>query len=161
MIASCMKRQVVSVGLDTTAEEAARLVLSHHIGTLPVVDEHGVLVGVVRLQDLLQVFMPDFVALLDNIDFIPSFGAVEVLQPHDLPGARSRAMRELMQDAVSVEQTAGLLRALATLSKHQLSDLPIIDDAGVLVGIASRVDIAAEFLAHWLQASSPKWAPPQ
>ena len=72
MIASCMKRQVVSVGLDTTAEEAARLVMSHHIGTLPVVDEQGLLVGVVRLQDLLQVFMPDFVALLDNIDLFPN-----------------------------------------------------------------------------------------
>jgi CBS-domain-containing membrane protein len=156
MIASCMKRQVVSVGLDTTADEAARLVMSHHIGTLPVVDEQGVLVGVVRLQDLLQVFMPDFVALLDNIDFIPSFGAVEVLQPHDLPGARSRAMRELMQDAVSVEQTSGLLRALATLSKHQLSDLPVVNDAGALVGIASRVDIASEFFARWLQTSPRK-----
>jgi CBS-domain-containing membrane protein len=153
MIASCMKRQVVSVGLDTTAEAAARLVMAQHIGTLPVVDEQGVLVGVVRLQDLLQVFMPDFVTLLDNIDFIPNFGAVEILQPHGLPGARSRTMAELMQAPVAVEQTSGLLRALATLSKHQLADLPVVNDAGALVGIASRVDIAAEFLARWLQAA--------
>lgn len=154
MIASCMKRHVVSVGLETTAAEAALLVMSHHIGTLPVVDEQGVLVGVVRVQDLLQVFMPDFVALLDDIDFIPSFGAVEVLQPQDLRGARTRTMRELMQEAVAVEQTSGLLRALAALSKHQLADLPVVNDAGALVGIASRVDIAADFLAHWLQTAS-------
>lgn len=151
MIASCMKRSVVSVSLDTTAQEAAALVVAHHIGTLPVVDQDTVLVGVVRLQDLLKVFMPDFVALLDNIDFIHSFGAVEMLPLHDLPGARTRTMRELMQPAVAVEQTSGLLRALATLSKHQLSDLPVVNDAGALVGIASRVDIAAEFLARWLR----------
>lgn len=153
MIASCMKRHVVSVGLDATAEEAARLVMAQHIGTLPVVDDQGILVGVVRLQDLLQVFMPDFVTLLDNIDFIPNFGAVEILHPHDLPGARSRTMAELMQAPVSVEQTSGLLRALATLSKHQLADLPVVNDAGALVGIASRVDIAAEFLARWLRTA--------
>ena len=156
MIASCMKRQVVSVALDTTAEEAARLVVLHHIGTLPVIDKQGVLVGIVRLQDLLQVFMPDFVALLDNIDFIPSFGAVEVLHPEDLPGARTRTMRELMQAPIAVEQTSGLLRALAALSKHQLADLPVVNDTGALVGIASRVDIAAEFLAGWLQPVPPQ-----
>jgi CBS-domain-containing membrane protein len=147
-----MKRQVVSVSVETTAEEAARLVLAHHVGTLPVVDEQGVLVGVVRLQDLLQAFMPDFVSLFDNIDFIHSFGAVEMLPVQDLPGARVRTMREVMQPSVSVEQTAGLLRSLATLSKHQLADLPVVDERGALVGIASRVDIAAEFLARWLQS---------
>ena len=154
MIASCMKRQVVVVDPDTTAEEAARLVVAHHVGTLPVVDEQGVLLGVVRLQDLLQVFMPDFLTLIDNIDFVHSFGALEMRPLHELPGARARKMRELMQAAVAVEQTAGLLRTLATLSKHQLSDIPVVNDAGALVGIASRVDIAAEFLTLWLNPES-------
>lgn len=96
MLASCMKRQVVSVSLETTAEEAARLVLAHHSGTLPVVDQQGVLVGVVRLQDLLQAFMPDFLSLFDNIDFIHSFRAVELMPAQELPGARIRIMREVM-----------------------------------------------------------------
>jgi CBS domain-containing protein len=61
-----------------------------------------------------------------------------------------------MQPAVAIEQTSGLLRALATLSKHQLSDLPVVDDTGVLVGIASRVDIASEFFARWLHAAAPQ-----
>jgi CBS-domain-containing membrane protein len=151
-----MKRQVVSVSLETTAEEAARLVMSQHVGTLPVVDGRGRLVGVVRLQDLLDVFMPDFVTLLDNIDFIPSFGAVERLQSEGLPGARLRTMRELMQPAVAVEQTSGLLRAFATLTKHQLADLPVVDEAGALVGIASPVDIGTAFLARWLQTGTPE-----
>lgn len=151
MIASCMKRQVISVSLDTTAEEAARLVVAHHIGTLPVVDAAGRLVGVVRLRDLLQVFMPDFVSLLDNIDFIHNFGAVEAVRTHDLPAARAETMRKLMQPAVAVEQSAGLLRSLATLTKHELADLPVVDESGSLVGIASRVDIATEFFARWLQ----------
>lgn len=154
MIASCMKRQVVSVRLDTTAEEAARLVVSNHVGTLPVVNDLGVLAGVVRLQDLLQVFMPDFVTLLDNIDFIPNFGVVETLQPHDMPDARVLTMRELMQPAVAVEQTSGLLRAFASLTKHQLADLPVVDETGALVGIASRVDIGATFLARWLETAA-------
>ena len=93
MIGSCMKRRVITVSPVTTAQEAARIVVSHHVGTLPVVDARGVLVGVVRLDDLLQVFMPDFVALMDNIDFVHDFGALEILQPQDMPEAARLTMR--------------------------------------------------------------------
>jgi CBS domain-containing protein len=60
-------------------------------------------------------------------------------------------MRDLMQPPVAVEQTCGLLRAFATMTKHEIRDLPIVNGAGALVGIASRVDIAAAFLAPWTQ----------
>ena len=151
MIGACMKRQVVAVSPETTAQEAARIVVSNHIGTLPVVDELGVLVGVVRLEDLLQVFMPDFVALMDNIDFVRDFGALETLRPQDLLEAAQLTMRDLMQPPVAVERTCGLLRAFATMTKHEIRDLPVVNAAGALVGIASRVDIAAAFLAAWTQ----------
>jgi CBS domain-containing protein len=154
MIGSCMKRQVIAVSPTTTAQEAARIVVSNHVGTLPVVDDPGALVGVVRLEDLLRVFMPDFVALMDNIDFVHDFGALETLQPQDVPEAAQLTMRDLMQPPVAVEQTCGLLRALATMTKHGIRDLPVVNHVGALVGIASRVDIAAAFLAPWTQMGS-------
>lgn len=147
MIGSCMKRQPIWVSPSTTAHEAARIVVTHSVGTLPVVDSMGVLVGVVRLEDLLQVFMPDFVALIDNIDFVHDFGALELVQPQDVPKAARLTMRDLMQPPVAVEQTCGLLRAFATMTHHDIRDLPVVNRAGALVGIASRVDIAAAFLA--------------
>jgi len=154
MIGACMKRQVVAVSPTTTAQEAACIVVSNRVGTLPVVDELGVLVGVVRLEDLLQVFMPDFVALMDNIDFVHDFGALETLRPQDLLEAAQLTMRDLMQPPVAVERTCGLLRAFATMAKHEIRDLPVVNAAGALVGIASRVDIAAAFLAAWTQTGS-------
>ena len=33
--------------------------------------------------------------------------------------------------------------------KHDIRDLPVVNQAGALVGIASLVDIAAKFLATW------------
>lgn len=155
MIGSCMKRHVVAVSPTTTVQEAARIVVSHRVGTLPVVDDLGVLVGVVRLEDLLRVFMPDFVALMGNIDFVHDFGALESLQPQDVPAAAQLMMRDLMQPAFAVEQTCGLLRAFAAMIKHEIRDLPVVNRAGALVGIASRVDIAAAFLASWTQTESP------
>ena len=149
MIGNCMKREVVSVSAQSTVREAARVVVRRHVGTLPVVDEQGVLIGVVSIKELLKVFMPDFVTLLDSIDFVHDFGALEALQPKDVAEATHLTMRDLMQPPVSVEQTCGLLRAFAAMLKHDIRDLPVVDNGGRLVGIASRVDIAAAFLSAW------------
>jgi CBS domain-containing protein len=144
-----MKQEVVSVSPSTTVREAAHVVVERHVGTLPVVDQNGILVGMVRVEDLLAVFMPDFVALLDNIDFVHDFGAMETPGPQDVMEAAGLTMRHLMQAPVAVDHTCGLLRAFATMLKHDLRDLLVVGPAGRLVGIASRVDIAAAFLAEW------------
>jgi len=74
MINDWMKKNVISAHQDTSVKEAARMMLEKKVGTLPVTDEDGVLVGVTTLQDIIQIFLPDFVSLLSNIDFIKDFG---------------------------------------------------------------------------------------
>jgi len=55
-----MTSPAITVGPDATIPAAARLMNTHHIRRLPVVDEHGKLVGVVSRRDLLSVFLrPD------------------------------------------------------------------------------------------------------
>ena len=49
-----MITDVVTVTPDTTIEEAAVLGQQHKIGTLPVVDEKGILVGIITGTDLLR-----------------------------------------------------------------------------------------------------------
>ena len=86
-----------------------------------------------------------------SIDFIHDFGVLEALQPADVSAATRLTMRDLMQPPCAVEQTCGLLRAYATMLKHDIRDLPVDNNAGSLVGIASRVDIATTFLAPWAE----------
>jgi CBS domain-containing protein len=54
-----------------------------------------------------------------------------------------------MQPPVSVEADSGLLRAFSMLRKHELHDLPVVDENGILVGIVSRVDAGTAFVANW------------
>jgi CBS domain-containing protein len=79
---------------------------------------------------------------------------MEILRPQDVPAAARLTMRDLMQPPVAVDQTCGLLRAFAIMTKHEIRDLPVVNNTGGLVGIASRVDIAAAFLESWIQAGS-------
>jgi len=55
-----MTSPAVTIGPDATIPAAARLMNSHHVRRLPVVDADGKLVGVVSRRDLLSVFLrPD------------------------------------------------------------------------------------------------------
>jgi CBS-domain-containing membrane protein len=55
----------------------------------------------------------------------------------------------LMRPATVVGEDSGLLRAYAIMQKHDLHDLPIVDQSGRIIGIASRVDIATQILSDW------------
>jgi CBS domain-containing protein len=55
-----MTAPAITIGPDATIPAAARLMNTHHIRRLPVVDEHGKLVGIVSRRNLLSVFLrPD------------------------------------------------------------------------------------------------------
>jgi len=51
-----MTRPVVTVSGDTQVAEAARIFADEHINPLPVVDENGVLVGIVSRADVVKLF---------------------------------------------------------------------------------------------------------
>jgi CBS domain-containing protein len=142
-----MKRNVFSIPSTATIRQAAALVVERHIGLLPVVDEQGKPVGVVRLGDLLSLELPDFFNLLPDVDFVHDFGAVETTRP--TPEELDRPVTTLVQPRIFVEETCGLLRAYALMVKHNLHDLPVVSEDGALVGIASRVDIGTAILSAW------------
>ena len=55
-----MTSPAVTIGPDATIPAAARLMNTHHVRRLPVVDEAGRLIGIVSRRDLLSVFLrPD------------------------------------------------------------------------------------------------------
>jgi CBS domain-containing protein len=147
MILKNFMKDVIKVKASTTVREAGKLVVEKRIGTFPVVDENDMLIGVVRLANLLKVFMPNFVSLLDNIDFVVDFGSLEDIHFNDIPEIEHITMKKIMEKPLLVEEDCGLLRAFAIMDKHNFMDLIVVNKEGRLVGIASRVDIAAGFLS--------------
>ena len=147
MIKDCMKRNVFSISTRATIREAATLIVQRHVGVLPVVNRRGKPVGIVRLSDLLELELPDFLKLLPDFDFVHDFGAVETTRPS--PEELNRPVTTLIQPGIFVDETCGLLRAYAIMMKHNLQDLLVVAEDGALVGIASRVDIGAAILSSW------------
>lgn len=156
IIFNWMKENVISIGNDATVKDAARLMLEKRIGTLPVVDENRTIVGLTTIQAIVQIFLPDFVGMLSNIDFIKDFGATGNPSIESFAKAEELTVVDIMEEPVSVEYTCGLVRSLSVMTKHGIQDLPVTKD-GVLVGIASRVDIGRAFLSIWL-TDQDNWA---
>lgn len=147
IIKDCMKRRVFYLHFTATILEAAEMMVKHHIGLLPILDSDAKLVGIVDLKDLLTLEMPAFFDLVADVNFVHDFGAVETSRP-----AReqlNQSVSTIMQPAISVVETCGLLRAYALMLKRHLHDLPIVSETGHLVGIASRVDIGTAILSLW------------
>lgn len=147
IIRDWMKKNVISISDSSTIRQAASLFAESHVGLLPIINPQGQLRGVIRLQDVLSLELPDFYKLLPDFDFVHNFGAVESHQPTaieiDCP------VTTLMQPALFVEETSGLLRTYALMLKHDLYDLPIVNANRELVGIASRVDVGTALLSSW------------
>lgn len=146
-IQNCMKKNVYAIPATAAVRDAIDLLVSHHIGLLPVLDAENRPIGMVGLHDLLDLALPSAIHLLDDVDFIGDFGAVETYQPSE--AVLARPITQLMRPGTVVQAESGLLRAYALMLQHDLHDLPVVDEAGRLIGIASRVDIGTMILAGW------------
>ena len=146
-VTACMKKNVVSIPKTATVREAAAIIVSKHIGLLPVVDKNNKPVGVIGIRDLLTLELPDFVSFVADVDFVHDFGAVETTHP----SARTlgKSVKTLMKPAISVDEDCGLLRAYALMLQHNLHDMLVVSKDGKLIGVASRVDVGVAVLSAW------------
>ena len=150
-VVECMKQNVVSISVNATVREVAALVVNRHIGKILVVDEAGKLVGMVRLRNLLSCVMPSFIQLVKDFSFAHSFGAAASRKPSE--DDLSCPVTKLMEEPIFVDETCSLLYAAAIMHQHELIDVPVVNAAGDLIGIASHVDIGAALMKSWIGPS--------
>ena len=147
IVGDFIQHKVVAIEAKSTIQEAARKIVKQHLGVLPIVDEQGKPKGIVHLQDLLNLELPDFVQFVGDVDFVHDFGAVETTRP--TTEMLMRSITTLMQPVITVDENCGLLRAYALMLQHRIFDIPVVNKSGKLVGIVSRVDIGTAILSQW------------
>jgi len=131
-IASYMKTSPVTVRLETTIAEAKALLASKHFRHLPVVDDHGHLLGMVTDRDLRSASPSSVVAGKTRQD--------ELSQVNHSP------ICEIMSwDVVYLTPTATLDDALILLDRQKVGALPVIDETRRVVGIFSIRDLIGAY----------------
>jgi CBS domain-containing protein len=105
---------------DTSVVDAAKLMKSEDVGSLPVLDGDR-LVGMVTDRDI----------------------AIRVVAEGNDP--RTVTVAEIAsRDLVTIDPQQNLDEALRLMAQHQVRRLPVVEEDGRLVGILAQADVAQE-----------------
>lgn len=134
-----MKRDFRAVSPDAPLKEIARFFYESGESLLPVTEENGQLVGVIFIDDFILIFLPDYIDLIRNIDFLHDFGALE--RTSFTVEEQLFVAEDLMKEEfVVLEEEESVLKAAAMLHKHDQQRIPVVRDDR-MVGMISRNDV--------------------
>lgn len=130
-----MTPDVVAIGKEADIHEAARLLSENRISGLPVVDSGNRVLGVVSEADILSTAGMKKEHTFRDI--------LRHLLGEPLPGRKEgKTVEDIMSSpAITTAPEADIRDAARIIDKHRIKRLPVVDDAGRLVGIVSRADI--------------------
>ncbi|MDH6136855.1 CBS domain-containing protein [Kitasatospora sp. MAA4] len=136
-----MTQGVVTARIDTPFKEVAGLFHRNDITAVPVVDDRDHPLGMVSEADLLrnEAIQPDPEGHLAGYR----------LSPHERARAEAETAGALMSSpAVTARPDWSLVETARVMDRKRVKRLPVVDEAGRLVGIVSRSDLLQVFLRH-------------
>lgn len=134
--ADVMSDGVLSVSAEASVLEAARLLINCRVSAMPVVDQAGVMVGIVSEMDLMG----------DAEDYTAASN-----------GRPPRKVRDVMtRDVITAGTDTPIEQIARQMKVSNIKRIPILKD-GAIVGIVSRVDILRGLisLSHEGNGSKP------
>ena len=141
IVGELMTSAVVHVRPDTGLKEIARLLAEHDITAVPVLDQEDRPLGLVSEADLLlnEAAREDPAGLLLSPD----------LPPRERARSRATTAVGLMTaPALCARPEWTVVEAARLMQSERVKRLPVVDEAGRLVGIVSRSDLLRVFLRH-------------
>ncbi|HOI13091.1 MAG TPA: CBS domain-containing protein [Methanoculleus sp.] len=117
-LVKCCREQVIAVSPDTPAVEVARIMGEKNVGSVVIVTGDNRPVGILTDRDL----------------------TVRVMAQEKNPG-EIRAGDILTRDVITFQDSMGIYEAIQKMTDAGIRRMPIIDDAGKLIGIVTMDDI--------------------
>ena len=152
-----MTEEIVRISPKATLEEAIKLMIGEQISGLPVVNEHGSLVGILTESDLLRrIELGTQPRRSRWIEFFVSAGQLAEEYSH----TRGRVVEEVMtRNVVSVEPDASLNEVVELMRRHKIKRVPVAED-GLPLGMVTRTDLL-KVIESRLHESASSAARPQ
>ena len=132
-----MTTRVIAARKDASFKDMAAMLRSSRISAFPVIDDAGKVIGVVSAGDLLvkEAVLADGTSLL---------AALRHMKEDDKAAGVTAA--DLMTvPAVTIGPDASVVDAARLMYDRRVKRLPVVNAAGRLMGIVSRVDVLAVF----------------
>ena len=131
-----MTREVITISPNTSLTEAHKMMIEKGIRRLPVVHD-GRLVGIVTLGDVRGAE--------------PAHASSLNIWEMDHVLARLKVLEFMTQRPVTILQNARIRDAARMMLEKKFSGLPVVDEAGHLVGIITESDIFRLVATEWIK----------
>lgn len=148
-IADVMTPSPIVVSPETPLHEVISILAENQMSGLPVVDENGILVGIVSETDLMWresgVTPPPYIMLLDSVIYLKNPSQYE----KDIHKALGQTAGEVMtRHPHTITPDKRLPEAARLMHEKEVQRLPVVDSEGKVIGILSRGDIVRALAAE-------------
>jgi CBS domain-containing protein/GNAT superfamily N-acetyltransferase len=115
-----MNKTVITVHPDDSCRKAVEIFLSNRVGSLPVVDDDGSLVGILSESDLM------------------------------LPSSSDKNVGDILtRDVLTVRVGCTVAKVIRMFQSKRIRCIPVVDGNDRVVGIIGRKDVLAYYARHW------------
>lgn len=134
---SIMAKNIITVTGEADIEEAIHLISTNRIPCLPVIDKENRIIGMITRKDVIAAagLSKDHTVR----DIVRHIISVPAPRHHN---EKDRTVKDIMSSpAITVRSGSGIKEAASKLIEMRINNLPVVDEAGKLIGIISAGDI--------------------
>lgn len=136
-----MTKEIVSVTLETSLKDLAKIFVETRFGNLPVLDEAGNLAGIISETDLVEQHKPLHIpTVMTLFDWVFTFGSEKRFK-EEVDRVTAATVGELYStDPVTCSPDATIRELAGLMSQHRVHLLPVVD-GGKMIGVVARLDL--------------------
>lgn len=137
-----MSTNPITVGPKAKVKEMAQIMVDNRISCLPVVDDDGILLGVVDEEDLVhpetKVHFPTTIHFMDSYLFLPS--SLKEFERELRQAVGSKASDIMIESPYTVAPFDGVEDVAALMVEKELENVMVVED-GKLLGVITQSDL--------------------
>jgi len=142
-----MTTEVMTVKEETPLKELAEIFYENRINGVPVVDDEGLLIGIICESDLIRkdkkLHIPTVVALFDAVFYLESSKNIE----KEIKQISATTVSDLFtREVVTVDEKTPIDEIATIMTQKKIYTIPVMDGER-LVGIVGKGDVIRTFIS--------------
>ncbi len=147
-----MRTTVIVLAQNATLKDVLDKFLKHHLDCLPIIDAAQRVVGLITIDDLVDIFLPRYYEMLRDVSALQDKGQLTSLFNQSFVGLDIHHEKLILAADVMrthlpwILQDESLLEAASILQSQNAQRLPVIDKDQRLTGLLSDFDVILALL---------------
>ena len=142
-----MTTDVITVKRDTSLKDLAAILYKNHINGVPVVDDDGLLLGIICESDLIRkdkkLHIPTVVAIFDAVVYLESPKSIE----KEFKRISATTVEELYaKNPITVDEKTPVDEIATIMTQKKIYTIPVMD-GDLLVGVIGKADLLRTIVA--------------